>query len=149
MEANQNLVLLFQQVQRYSAHKQDLPPRVKWETPTNEILSRIRTCSFGPFTSNVPFDKFFPDPVAAGWKRQLLANWTEKKTFQKVCLTSRIRTFVWFPFRSIVPFGKSFLRSSSRAAGVFSSRRLENSLSSAEALNCHMYSCVAGVSLLI
>ena len=36
-----------------SAHEQDLPPRVKWATPTNEILSRIRTFSLGPFGSNV------------------------------------------------------------------------------------------------
>ena len=28
---------------RYSAHEQDLLPRAKWETPTNEILSRIKT----------------------------------------------------------------------------------------------------------
>jgi len=34
---------------RYSAHEQHLPPRVKRATPTNEILSRIRTFSSGPF----------------------------------------------------------------------------------------------------
>jgi len=33
-------------------------------------------------------------------------------------------------FRSNAPFGKSFSRSSSQAAGNFSQRRLENSLSS-------------------
>jgi len=57
--------------ERCSAHEQDLSPhvkwatptswalycspRVKWATPTNEILSRIRTFSLGPFRSNVPF----------------------------------------------------------------------------------------------
>jgi len=35
--------------ERYSTHKleQDLPPRVKWATPTNEILSRIIMFSLG------------------------------------------------------------------------------------------------------
>jgi len=36
-------------LQRYSAHEQDLPPLVKWATPTNEISSRIRTFGLGPF----------------------------------------------------------------------------------------------------
>jgi len=41
----------------YSAHEQDLPPCVKCATPTNKILSQIRTFSLGPFRSNVPFGK--------------------------------------------------------------------------------------------
>jgi len=45
--------------QQYSVHEQDLPPRVKWATPTNEILSRLRTFGLGPFRSNVPFGKSF------------------------------------------------------------------------------------------
>jgi len=40
---------------RYSANKQDLPPRVKWAKPTNDILSRTKTFSLGPCSSNVHF----------------------------------------------------------------------------------------------
>jgi len=43
---------------------------------------------------------------------------------------SRTRTFILASFRSNVRFGKSFSRSSSRAAGDFSPRRVENSSSS-------------------
>ena len=43
--------------EQYSTHGQDLSPRVRWATPTNEILSRIKTFSLDPFRSNVPFGK--------------------------------------------------------------------------------------------
>jgi len=52
-------------VERYSAHKQDLPPRVKWGTPINKILSRISTFSLGPFRLNVPFGKSF---LRSSWR---------------------------------------------------------------------------------
>jgi hypothetical protein len=42
-----------------SNHEHDLPPCVKWATPTNEILSRIRKFSLSPFMSNVSFGKSF------------------------------------------------------------------------------------------
>jgi len=44
--------------ERYSAHEQDLP-RVKWATPTNEIFSRVRTFSLGPFQVKYTFWKVF------------------------------------------------------------------------------------------
>ena len=38
-----------------TVHHEDQTPRVKWETPTNKILSRMRTFSAGPFRSTVHF----------------------------------------------------------------------------------------------
>jgi len=45
-------------LERYNAHEQDLLPRVKRATPTNEILSRIRTSILVAFRSNIYFGKF-------------------------------------------------------------------------------------------
>jgi len=57
-------------LQRYSAHEQDLPPRVKRAIPTNEILSRIRTFGLGPFWVKHSWEVFFPIQFASSWRFQ-------------------------------------------------------------------------------
>jgi len=61
-------------VERYSAHEQLLPLRVKWATPTSEILSRIRTVSLGPFWVKRTFRKVsFLIQLASSWRFQPVA----------------------------------------------------------------------------